>query len=693
MFEKKYTLHPETLQVQSTNPFAAWVTGSRAAMYASEIGQAPPISNCQVKLIQSGMEREYGKYTFMVKTDSDIVLEKVFNHYSPSLGLNSFGRDIAPTTLIYQDMSTDKKLATYGTIHIPSYSQNHHALGFNFVRTPISKGLYPGVSIPRGTVFAHSPSLTEPGGEYRNGTNANICLASFPGCRQDGIIMRRGFAEKTKFRGYEEVTLSFDGEEIPLNIYGDDNEYKIFPDVGDTIRDDGIVFATRKLISELYPVQMSRSALRIPVVSDKVIRYKGGGGKAKVVSVQVFHSPDAATGKSRVPTGMQTQCEKYLAEQSRMARELGNYYNELVRRHGGRENFNLTPELHNLLVSSELYNGADSRNRQRMMLTSGTTPLKEYTVKIVYTYEIDPIAAFKMADTFGGKGVFVEIRDDHLMPCDADGVVADIIMDGASIVNRLNPGRLYEIMINHIFNKIRREVIRSVGEDGSVENKHRLWEWVHRAYQIISPRFADVVAKHDKLNHINAILKDDIVIWLPTDTNNPLHIAMQQLMKEYPPTYDYLTLTKPDGTKVLSKDKGIIGKQYIMILDKTGEEYSAVSTPVLQHQGVPGKLSKVDKQSSPGRPQATRITGETEGRLLNSLAYYDSLFMLLDIANSPTTQRAVTRTLLTHPTPTNIEEIVDRNIYPRHNNRIVNITANNMLVAGFVFKYKPISGD
>ena len=204
---------------------------------------------------------------------------------------------------------------------------------------------------------------------------------------------------------------------------------------------------------------------------------------------------------------------------------------------------------------------------------------------------------------------------------------------------------------------------------------------------------AEHVRTLDPVNHINnAVMRSPtgIHLWMPTDNPVKLDEAIEELLSKYPKCFGKLLLTLDDGRKVLSDRPGTIGKQYMIILEKTGDEYSAVSSPVLQSQGVPGKLTKGDKQSSPGRPQATRITGETEGRILNSLVGHDTLFELLDIANSPTTHRAVCRTLLTHPTPTNIDRIVDREKYPRGNNRIVGIGNDGLFAAGFAFAYRKV---
>lgn len=684
---KVYTLKPQFLQVQSLNSFALGVTASRADMFASEIGQAPPLEGAQIPLIQSGREREYGKYTHMIKMPVNGIIHSVVHHYGPNGG--GYQRH-TPSTIIYQDMDygsgggRSKNTPRYGALHIPLFSLNHHVLGFDFVRRKAAQGLRAGMGVAKDTIIATSPSYDE-NGDYRYGKNANVLLASFPETRQDGVVLRRGWAESSRFRGYGEMTIQFGENEVPLNLYGDDKEYKIFPDVGELIRPDGILAATRKLYPGLYPVQMSRNALRTFSGSDNPKIIKELDQDARVVAVEVIYAP---RGKVSTPVGMETQPRRYLESQRQYFREIKSAYDYIRSTHG--TNFVLTPEFHNLLVRGEMMLHDHTKERQRITYVESGSPLSEWTVKITYSYIITPTDGHKLADKNGGKGVVVTVWDDDKMPVDADGNVADIIMDGGSIVNRLNPSRTYEIDINASFARTRKRIIESINQDKSRENYLRNFEWLLEAYEIVTPRFAELVRRIDPVKHINEVIKDEIYLWIPTDNPRRPDLMIKELLSKYPKCHGKILLTNDDGSKVWSENEATIGKQYVIILEKTGEEYSAVASPVLQHQGIPGKLTKADKQSSPGRPQATRITGETEGRLINSLAHHDGLFMLLDIANSPTTHRAVCRTLLTHPTPTYVDKIVDREKYPRGENRIVRIGNNGLFAGGFMFQYKPV---
>ena len=389
---KEYTLKPEFLQVQSLNSFASNVSASRADMFASEIGQAPPLQNAEVKLIQTGMEREYGKYTHKVKMPCNGIVKQVVHQYPPTGMVHSQ----IPTSIIYQDMDYSEggaRTPRFGVAHLPLFSLNHHVLGFDFKRTNATKGLREGIAIREGTILAQSPSVDE-NGDYRYGVNANVLLGSFPEVRQDGVVIRRGFAEKTKFKGYGEMVISFGEDEVPLNLYGDDENYKIHPDVGELIRPDGVLFASRKLITGLYPIQMSRKALRTPTRTDKRKIAKEEG--ARVVSVEVIYSP---RGKPSTPSGMAEQPNKYLEAQRRYYRELRGAYEKIRHEHGNA--VSLDPALHNLLVRAEAMLHDTGRDRQRVSFVDAGQPLSEYTIKITYSYDLFPFDGHKTADQNG----------------------------------------------------------------------------------------------------------------------------------------------------------------------------------------------------------------------------------------------------------------------------------------------------
>lgn len=61
--------------------------------------------------------------------------------------------------------------------------------------------------------------------------------------------------------------------------------------------------------------------------------------------------------------------------------------------------------------------------------------------------------ADKLAGSYGNKGVVSEVRPDHLMPKNKDGRAVDMIFNPLGIVNRINPGQMFEAKMGQVANK------------------------------------------------------------------------------------------------------------------------------------------------------------------------------------------------------------------------------------------------
>lgn len=673
MFESTYnTLKPEFLQVHALNPFVGMISASRGDMFASEIGQAPPLRGSEVRRIQTGMEREFGKYTFMVKMPEDAVIIKVIHKRSPKGMLGD--RITTATTVIYQTVN-----GQYEQVTVPVHCLNHQQFGFDYVRTSKMNSLMPGQHIPRDTILAHSPSLT-PNGDYKYGINGNIAFMSIPECIQDGAVISESFAKKATFKGYGTRVLSIGGTTVGLNIHGDFGDYKLFPDVGDYLPDSGLCFATRELSEHLTPVQLSRYGLRVEEETDRCIY---GEPRARVIDVDIDRNRGV---KSTLPTGTDQQCIRYWELANEYYKEIVNTFNQICAREG-TNNPQLNGPLHSLVREAYAKLNHSDRNASNISLENNGNPLNEWTVTITFSYDLVPTDGFKLADDEGGKAVVVAVWPDDRMPVDAAGNRADVIMDGGSIVNRLNPGRVYEQYITasmHATSNRLREMVRNGQRDLAINT---LMEY----YQLASPRQAALVAKLPDINrHLDVVLRDGIYLWLPTD--NPVYYphVVKEMRKRFPPVHGPVTYKDAAGNTIQTHRNILIGSQYFIFLEKIGDDYSAVASPVLQHQGIPGKLTRADKHASPGRPQAIRALGETEDRIVASLVDPDAPADMLDMSNSPQTHKHVNRMLLTADKPTNIQNILDRNVVPRGNNRITQHMANHLMAGGFEFEYLPV---
>lgn len=382
------TLHPQFLQVHALTLFPGQTSSSRADMFASQIGQAPPLKDANVRRLLTGMERRFGEYTDMVRAPDNISVVKVVSK-RPITGVTN-KRIPLEKTVIYQNVET----GAYGCLHIPIYSCNHQQFGFDFVRKPIVDSLFPGMNLAKDTILAHSPSLT-PSGDYKFGINGKIAFLSINEIAQDGAIISESFAKRATFKGYGVRTLSFGGDTIPLNLYGNDEEYKIFPDIGERIHPSGLLFAVRQCEEGMTAVQQSVKSLQVWTDTDKRT-YDSAFANGVVTKIEVFHNNQI---KSHIPDKIAEQCRKYLNTTSSYYQDILAAYKQIKQENGGQPI--IEPALHRLIVEAIAHSNTRGSERSSINFITNGNPLNEWTVTIHFTYELVPNTVFKMADCFG----------------------------------------------------------------------------------------------------------------------------------------------------------------------------------------------------------------------------------------------------------------------------------------------------
>jgi hypothetical protein len=243
---------------------------------------------------------------------------------------------------------------------------------------------------------------------------------------------------------------------------------------------------------------------------------------------------------------------------------------------------------------------------------------------------------------------------------------------------------------------VRRKVI-SMLDHGNVEGA---WKYLCNFYKAGYPEHWDMMTryldrerargKYDEAvaYHLESIRKGDIVRFLPPNSSVAGAEQIRRLKSvgfrapKSPVTYGSYR-----GGKVSTRRDVMIGSMYIIVLEKTGDDWSSVSSPRLQHYGIPAKLSRADKQSTPGHESPVRFLGEDEVRLVAAAAGGDVVSELLDMTNAPQVHKHVVRNILIADEPTNIPAVRDHAIAPRNNNRALGFVKHLIQCGGtrFVF--------
>jgi len=308
------------------------------------------------------------------------------------------------------------------------------------------------------------------------------------------------------------------------------------------------------------------------------------------------------------------------------------------------------------------------------------------------------------------KGVICQVVPKAHMPVDEEGNVADAIMDGGSTINRMNTGRLYEQYYNAASRQAHNLICRNLGI-APYTNEYTVREHLEgldpnvleynfnlllEYYKILYEPMAQWALQKTEstVEFMTVIVSRGIYIYLPT--NNPKESI--QIVKEiessiFRPHHGPVTYIGNSGRRVVTKDKIRVASMYILLLEKTGDDWSAVSSSKLQHLGVVAPLTKQDKYSKPARLQPVKGAGEAEVRIFKSYTKGNFTVEMMDRNNNPRTHKHICNAILGAPQPTNIHKLVDRTIIPFGGCKPLALIRHISECAGFRFKYSPFDAS
>lgn len=680
---KSLGLEPELLALTSLNQFSLHNSASRSVMMLGQLSQAISLLDGDERLCQSGIETKLGTTAFnkVFKNDSKILS---INHKFRAVEYNEVDADVE-FTIIYMDMVTGE----VEEMVIPKYQKNHNYFGFDYRYTDALLNLEYGQIVPGGTILATPRSITQDGG-YKFGVNLNIALITLPEVGEDAIIISETAAKKMRFKLYETRRISFGKDILPLNLYGDDKEYKIFPDIGEYINDSGILAATREYDDMLAGSLFSDKALREPDVTfDNCIYVRGRG---KVIDVNVVYTPQGQRKSFWDRT--EVQVARYHKSIRRYNKSIVDTYKNIK---SSYDNVRSGNKLHRHIVDILCVEDDSIKNLYRKEV------MNTWTVDVTVEYELTPGNGYKLAGVSGDKGIICNVRPDNEMPKSKDGTVADIIMDPNSTIARMNVGRLYETFMNGVSRKVKGDILKMVNAFAvnfpidqvayniPLDLVDSIFNYLLGCLELIGNEqfksYAEVKDEESKREIINDIIVNDFYIWFPIDNKKPGYEVVYDIMNSvYKPLKDKIEIRANSNTVETINDITIF-PMYIILLSKIADTWLSIASSKVNHFGIPIRASKQNKYRTPWSVNPTKIMSETEGRVFASYAESIVLAEIKDRANSIKTHEAVYNTILTASTPTNIQVAVDRTKIKRDGDVAMNIVKSIFKTGGLDITY------
>ena len=643
--------------------FSTNTSSPRLDMLSKHISQAMCLKGADFPFLFSGNEKTIGEYEYSTcDRQQDVEILSVIPKYLFTAGHSS---ETPEFTVICRGLQ-DKKI-DYFTVS--KYTKGTDGYGY-YNKLMNQHMLQPGTYLNKDVKLSTSP--IHKGNQYCLGINANAVYMTMPGTVEDAFTISQSMADKMGTTSIRTMTIQIFPNQHPLNLYGDENEIKFMPDIGEKVRDDGILAGFRTPTDSTFMSDTLPNKLGEPnYLHDKLFRAPPG---STILDINCYMN------KANAPAHLWTQVDKYINASVNYYKQIIDVYNSVKGEAiSGAFNTLVSGAMSKLLAAG--YKTRGIKSRSKVSLAQKESRIEFLQVEITYAHTLKVSNGFKITGRDGHKGVLCQILPDEDMPVDEHGFQADIVIDPLAVNNRMNIGQLYEVYINRISEFVRRS-IEAEPEYG--------WQYLLDYLHTINPLYAKVVNEvhptdEHKRTYVDYTIKNGVYINIPFALDTITLDLMELLDERYgaqmtPVSYN---IVDKHGNKkrVTSKCKAGIGSKYIYLLYKIPEDSAAGICYINQFQ-IPIAPSKISRLTHPISQTPNRM-GEDEFRILSATADMAAVMRLSCIqANSLPGVHKLAETLLTEQCPTRIGKapISDKEL--KDNNPVLGILHHALSTAG-----------
>ena len=522
----------------------------RRIMYSTQTEHLVGLNNPEPPLLQTGYENMYGKYcSSFHKADGDIeVLAKVSKY------------DFLPNHHYFL-IVRNRKTGVYDVVERVLYNHITETYGYLYDNSYLDS-LSVGSVIPDKQTYKKSKSFDK----YDNRQDGVNLLTTYMSCetnKEDGIIISTTASEKLAAPLVKNPIVQVNDNDIPLNLYGDASTYKVFPNVGEIIR-DGVICGLRREYNEESLFSQSNDRLRELMLSDDKIT-----GNGIIADINIYcNNPEILENSQYY-----TQLTLYNDQNFRFMREFISVV-ENIKLNGGKLSYELDKMTHNF--NKILNQGQYIKDK----------PFSNIVIEFIVLENIKADVGDKISNRYGGKGVIAKVLPDELMPKLENGKHVEVIFNSSGCVNRENNGQLIETTINHIGSRILDFIqLNAIDLNGAFDLYMRLLE-------IVSPDQYELLRSYEynwdddeKQIFMNSVINDEGISISLEPLSQSLGIDdIDRIYKAFEIDLGQYTIMVPqkdsngDIRYIKSRRALTVGKQYIYRLKQYGEEkFSVVS--------------------------------------------------------------------------------------------------------------------
>ena len=651
-------------------PFCNTNSGSRKLMHSTHLEQRLPLLHPEVPIIQTGYENEFGKYasSFYKAEEDYVVLSKIqkFDNI-PNQHYFLIVQNIKTGELdIIEKVDYEFITETYGFLYDNSVLDSLEPVD------PTSMNANANNIINKDEVYKKSLAYDEYNNR-RDGVNLLTAYISTTKNTEDSVIISESAAKKLASPLIKPVTVIINENDILLNIYGNEYEYKSFPDIGEEVVDN-LLTAVRREKKEESLYTHSYNRLTDFLMSDDKFIVSG-----KVIDIDIYCNNPETIDQSLY----NVQIKKYKDNKLRYLNEI--VYSVKSIQEANNNELPMTYELQKFLYeANRVLEGVQYINDR---------PFTGTILKITILEENEIKVGDKVSDRYGGKGVVSFILPDNEMPIIAHNrQPVDILFNSCTCVGRLNPGQMFETSTTFIGKRLIDFILLNVLDVDEALDLVR--EYMQLTGTQMSEFLEDLTDPNNsdfvKESYLNSIVNDKgIILSLEPISNSMTIDQLAKIYDEFPwaKQYEMIMPIKDSNGRIRytkSRRPMTVGNKYIYRLKQYGEDkFSATSLSATNIRNL-NTRSKANKQyKAPYTTTPIRLGDMEFGNLAHMGVEIEAGIMLMYSA-SPHGRRIVQNLYTGDPFDVNIK------LDNKAKNRNIEIINARLKTCGYRLEFRKV---
>lgn len=665
--DKKYHGDDVVLSTNMSLSFPQYTSSSRMIMIANQLKQCVIPLKTEKPRVFTNYENEVGNLSdYNVRADSDCVVKKIIHKFPKSES------PVKPYIVFMQNTKTGEYII-YHRNDVMNFPEKYGCQMDNHWIDQLKEG---DIVNEGDTLFR--PTSYDKYGNWGFGKNIPFICEINDDTIDDAVLVSQTLNDTYTSVETEPVKIMANENDIFLNWYGDDDNYKVIPDIGERTKQNQICI---KRIIRKSQIFYDMSSANTKKKLDGDITYYGDG---VIVDIDIYSNKER---KDIPDTIFNRQILEYLDQINAYWEEIRDYTQELLDA--------------NEKVSVEIR----ALNKRAKELLDPDIVIRDESNSAFSNFVIyvqikrTPGLSFgqKITGRYGNKGVISKVVPDHEMPHVIEtGETVHVVFNALGPVGRLCMFPIMEQAITFICDQVLEEIKKTDKIKEKEELLFKLLNIFNKSYfdWVLTDYKATCRTKKEKEDYFKILEEEGIYMHIPPYWyDGSVYEAIKKCFDEFKFIHLYTTAFYDTVSErwVPMINKQIVGTMYIMKQKQSAKKgLIARSTGSVSKLGVPCKSDNAKKHLLPYSQQPIRQGEQEFVNKLMSLSANTIAKKAVYVRSSPIGRMELGKNLFTYPLG-----IDDIDITGNMTNCMVDVLNCYMLIMGreLVFEYDVLNLD